>query len=124
MQSDEVVLKWISAFVRRNVTPEIKKKMEDRKKQAGWDLDLQEFYEFMEVYREVFEANEAYSAVVYPISFIKNEEVRQKNFSVYRQQQRCKKLKEEIIQAAFHPKRVSFWLENGGHKTLEMMFGY
>ena len=36
-----------------------------------------------------------------------------------RQQERCKELKEDIIAAAFHPKRVEKWLEQGGFELLE-----
>jgi len=45
--------------------------------------------------------------------------VLRKEISRLRQQKRCKELKEEIIAAAFHPKRVEKWLEQGGFEALD-----
>lgn len=38
-------------------------------------------------------------------------------------QARCRLIKEELVAAAFHPRRVETWLEIGGQDLLDMMFG-
>lgn len=51
--------------------------------------------------------------IIYRLRVLKDE------ISRVRQQYRCKELKEEIIAAAFHPRRVEKWLELGGFEILE-----
>ena len=51
--------------------------------------------------------------MIYRLRVLKEE------ISRLRQQERCKELKEEIIAAAFHPRRVEKWLEQGGFELLE-----
>ena len=46
----------------------------------------------------------------------------EEKLSKKRTQYRTKRLKEEIVAKAFHPKRVERWLEEGGWELVNMMF--
>ncbi len=50
--------------------------------------------------------------------------VRLRAFERQRARERCESLKEELMMKAWHPSRVEYWLNTGGHECLDMMSGW